>query len=202
MAASFALFDLGRVVLDWEPARLYDKFFPDPTERDRFLATVCTMDWHTRHDAGTSFADNAPPLIALFPYYEQQIRAWGGRWIEMFDGYVDGTARLVEMLAGREVPLFALSNMPSETWPLMRETFPLLIRFRDVVVSGDIGLVKPDPRIFAYALARMGGPDASDVLFIDDSPANIATADALGFRTHLFRGAVGLEHALITERLL
>lgn len=202
MAAGFALFDLGRVVLDWEPARLYDKIFPDTAERDRFLATVCTMDWHTRHDAGTSFAENAASLIAKFPQYEQQIRAWGERWIEMFDGYIDGTPRLIEALAGREIPLFALSNMPSETWPLMRETFPLLARFRDVVVSGDAGLVKPDPRIFALTLARMGGPAPADVLFIDDSQPNIATADALGFRTHLFRGAIQLERALITEGLL
>ncbi len=202
MAARVALFDLGRVVLDWEPARLYGKLFPDPAERDRFLGTVCTMDWHTRHDAGASFADNAPPLIAKFPHYEAQIRAWGGRWMEMFDGYIDGTSRLIEALAGREIPLYALSNMPSETWPLMREAFPLLRRFGHVVVSGDIGLVKPDPRLFAYTLARIGGPDPGEVLFIDDVQTNIATADALGFRTHLFRGAAGLERSLILEGLL
>lgn len=202
MAASFALFDLGRVVLDWEPSRLYDKIFADRAERDRFLATICTMDWHTRHDAGTGFADNRQPLIARFPQYEQQIRAWGERWIEMFDGYIDGTPRLIEMLFGREVPVYALSNMPSETWPLMKDTFPLLMRFRDVVVSGETGLVKPDPRIFAYTLSKMGGPDPADVLFIDDNQTNIATADALGFRTHLFRDAASLERDLILEGLL
>jgi 2-haloacid dehalogenase len=202
MAARIALFDLGGVVLDWSPARLYNQIFSDPAECERFLGTVCTMDWHARHDAGTSFADNAAALIARYPQYESQIRAWSGRWMEMFGGCIDGVERLVEGLAGRERPLHALSNMPAEAWPMTRAAFPVLSRFRQTIVSGEIKLIKPDPRIFHYTLAKMGGPSPDDVLFIDDSARNIATADALGFRTHLFRGAPGLERALILEGLL
>ena len=202
MAARIALFDLGRVVLDWEPARLYSRIFPDAAERDRFLSEVCTMAWHTRHDAGVSFADNAPPLIAQYPQYEAEIRAWGGRWMEMFDGYIDGTPDLIERLAARGVPLYALTNMPSETWPLMQQHFPVVNRFADVVVSGDIGLVKPDPAIFRHTLNTMGDPAPGEVFFIDDSERNIAAAGALGFRTHLFRSAEGLEAALQAEGLL
>ena|SRR3990167_1174285 len=202
MAARIALFDLGGVILDWSPARLYQKLFSDPAECDRFLSSVCTMDWHMRHDAGASFADNAAPLIAQYPQYESQIRAWGGRWMEMFGGCIAGSERLIESLAGRGQPIFGLSNIPSEGWPPVRDAFPVFSRFRQVVVSGDVKMVKPDPRIFHYTLAQMGGPSPDEVLFIDDSPKNIATADALGFRTHLFRGAPGLERALIVEGLL
>lgn len=202
MAARIALFDLGGVILDWSPARLYSQIFSDSTECERFLASVCTMDWHTQHDAGVSFADNAAALTLKFPQYESQIRAWRGRWMEMFDGCIAGSERLVENLAGSGRALYALSNMPAEVWPEVREAFPVLSRFRHVVVSGEIRLIKPDPKIFHYTLARMGGPSPDEVLFIDDVPKNVATADALGFRTHLFQGAAGLERALILEGLL
>jgi 2-haloacid dehalogenase len=202
MAARIALFDLGGVILDWSPARLYSRMFSDAAECERFLATVCTMDWHNNHDAGVSFADNAAPLIAKYPQYETQIRAWSGRWMEMFDGCIDGVERLVENLAGSGRPMFALSNMPAEAWPQVRDAFPVLTRFRQVIVSGEVKLVKPDAKIFHYTLAKMGGPSPDEVLFIDDAPKNIATADALGLRTHLFRGAAGLERALILEGLL
>lgn len=202
MAARIALFDLGGVILDWSPARLYSQIFSDIAECERFLASVCTMDWHTQHDAGVSFADNAAALTLKFPQYESQIRAWRGRWMEMFDGCIAGSERLVENLAGSGRALYALSNMPAEVWPEVREAFPVLSRFRHVVVSGEIKLIKPDPKIFHYTLARMGGPSPDEVLFIDDVPKNVATADALGFRTHLFRGAAGLERALILEGLL
>jgi FMN phosphatase YigB (HAD superfamily) len=202
MAARIALFDLGGVIIDWSPARLYSKIFSDPAERDRFLASVCTMDWHMHHDAGVSFADNAAALIAVHPQYENQIKAWRARWMEMFDGCIAGSERLIEALTGRGTPLYALSNMPAETWGEVYAAYPILSRFREVVVSGETGLVKPDPAIFQLTLARMGGPSPDEVLFIDDAPRNIATADALGFRTHLFRGAAGLERTLILEGLL
>lgn len=202
MAARIVLFDLGGVILDWSPARLYSQIFSDSAECERFLTDVCTMDWHTQHDAGVSFADNAAALTLKFPQYESQIRAWRGRWMDMFDGCIAGSERLVENLAGSGRPLYALSNMPAEVWPEVREAFPVLSRFRHVVVSGEIRLIKPDPKIFHYTLARMGGPSPDEVLFIDDVAKNVATADALGFRTHLFRGAAGLERALILEGLL
>jgi 2-haloacid dehalogenase len=201
MAARMALFDLGRVLIDWEPARLYDKIFDTPAARDRFLGEVCTMAWHTRHDAGVSFADNAADLIAKFPQFESEIGAWGGRWMEMFNGTIDGTARIVERLAARGVPIYALTNMPAETWPLMLTHFPVLERFERVIVSGEIGLVKPDPAIFKYALTIMGDPEPNDVFFIDDIARNIEVASALDFRTHLFRSAVRLEADLYAERL-
>lgn len=202
MTARIVLFDLGRVVLDWEPARLYSRLLPDAQEREHFLSEICTMDWHTRHDAGVSFADNAAALIAQHPEYETEIRAWGEHWMEMFAGYIDGVPELIARLEARGVAIYALSNMPCETWPLMKEHFPLVNRFAHVVVSGDIGLVKPDPAIYAHTLKMMGDPAPDEVFFVDDSPRNIEAADALGLRTHLFRSAAALETALKAEALL
>jgi 2-haloacid dehalogenase len=202
MTVSTALFDLGRVVLDWEPSRLYDKIFADAGVRDRFLDEICTMAWHTQHDAGTSFADNAAPLISQYPEFESEIRAWSGRWMEMFSGYVDGTPELIARLDARNVPLFALSNMPSQPWPEMLAHFDVLQRFRHVVVSGDIKMVKPNPAIYHHTLDVMGNPDPASILFIDDSDKNIAAADALGFQTHHFTGAAGLEAALVHHGLI
>lgn len=202
MAARIALFDLGGVLLDWSPERLYSGLFNDPAECAYFLNHVCTPQWHEAHDRGVSFQENAASLIERFPAYESQIRDWHRRWADMFDGYVRGTERLIELLRGRDVPLYGLSNMPAEIWPMMLDMFPLLTRFRDIVVSGQTGLVKPDPAIFHLARSRMGDPDPADVLFIDDIPRNIATAEALGYQGHLFRNAAGLEQELIRQGLI
>jgi len=202
MSVRYALFDLGRVVLDWEPSRLYSKIFDAAEDRDWFLSNVCTMAWHTLHDAGASFADNRIDLIEKFPKYESEIRAWGERWMEMFSGYIDGTPEIIERLAEKGIPLYALTNMPSETKPLMDEHFPLLTIFQDIIVSGDEKLVKPDPAIYEMTLKRMGNPSPDEVIFIDDSHKNIDAAAALGFETHLYSGAAGLERKLIEIGLL
>ena len=202
MAAEIALFDLGHVVLDWEPSRLYTKIFDTPQECDVFLSDVCTMAWHTRHDAGVSFADNAAELIRLYPHYEAEILAWGRRWMEMFDGYMDGTAELIARLDARGVPLYALSNMPADPWDEMLEALDVLRRFRHVVVSGQINMIKPNADIYHHALKMMDGPDPDKVIFIDNSLPNVEAADALGFRTHHFKHAEGLEQALVQEGLL
>lgn len=197
MSVRYVLFDLGRVVLDWEPARLYSKIFDTDAERDWFLENVCTMDWHTRHDAGETFEDTRPGLIAKFPKFEAEIRAWGDRWMEMFDGYIDGTPEIMERLTAAGIPLYALTNMSSETKPMMDAHFPLLTLFQDIIVSGDEKLVKPDPAIYELTLKRMGSPAPGEVIFIDDSAKNIEAAATLGFETHLFDGAIGLERKLV-----
>jgi len=196
------LFDLGRVLLDWEPDRLYQKLIPDEKARERFLSTVCTMEWHNAHDAGASFADNARALIRKFPEHGPLIRAWGDRWFEMFNGYIEGVPALIDQLKTAKVPLFALSNMPSDPWEEMQTHFPYLKSFIDVIVSGDEKCVKPGPEIYKIALARMGNPPPETVLFIDDGPANIDAANAQGFQTHLFTSARSLETALIKRKLI
>jgi 2-haloacid dehalogenase len=202
MTARFALFDLGGVVLDWSPERLYAELIPDAKARAEFLGKVCTMEWHGRHDAGVPFAENAASLIQRYPQHKALIEAWSARFMDMFGGYIAGTARLIDHLAGRRVPTYALSNVPDEIFPAIVERFPLLERFNERFVSGRLGLIKPDPVIFKYALTRMGDPDPQDVLFIDDGERNVRAAHALGLRTHLFRSAESLEYTLVREGLL
>lgn len=196
------LFDLGRVLLDWDPDLLYQKLIPDRSERAHFLQTICTMDWHTRHDAGASFAENADALISEYPEKADLIKAWGTRWFEMFNGYIDGVPPLIDRLRAEDIPLYALTNMPGDPWEEMQIHFPYLTYFRDVVVSGHEKCVKPNPNIYQIALQRMGAAAPQTVLFIDDSLKNIEAADALGFQTHHFTAASGLETALIQHKLI
>lgn len=190
------LFDLGNVVLDWDPLRLYLKRFDEPADARAFCADVCTLEWHTNHDRGVSFEDNAAPLIAAYPHFEDHIRAWRTGWLDMFHGYVPGVPGLMARLEEARVPLYGLSNLPSEVAEETFDTFPIIKLLRDVVVSGAEGVVKPDPRIYEIALTRMGHPDPKKVFFIDDREENVRAAVALGMRGHVFHGAVGLERAL------
>jgi len=186
MSVVGVLFDVGNVIVRWEPARLYRNIFADPVERERFLTEVCTMGWHVQHDLGASMADNAPPLIAQYPHYKDAILAWSSRWDEMFDGCIPESIAAIEALNDRGVPLFALTNMPSEKAAGVFAMDPAFAHFRDIVISGDEGMVKPHADIYHLACRRCGlAPE--QLLFIDDSAANIEAAKALGFATHLFQ---------------
>ncbi|MEM1035237.1 MAG: HAD family phosphatase [Pseudomonadota bacterium] len=202
MSARIVLFDLGNVVVDWRPILLYRTLFDDPAEAEWFSANVCNMDWHTEHDRGVSMDKNATPLIAKYPQYESQIRAWKTRWLDMFAGYVPGTPQLIARLEERRVPLYGLSNIPAEKADETFDAYPVIKILRDVVVSGAEKVVKPDPKIYEITLQRMGNPDPSEVLFIDDSLKNIDAANALGFQTHHFKGAKALEADLIKRGLI
>ncbi|MEM7005549.1 MAG: HAD family phosphatase [Pseudomonadota bacterium] len=202
MAVQYVLFDLGNVLIDWDPGKLYGELIPDDTERTVFLRDVCNMAWHVNHDRGVSFAENAGPLIDRYPMYEREIRAWGDRWFDMFHGYVKGVPELIDRLEAANLQLYALSNVPDDVWPGMMETYDYLGRFKDVVVSGREKCVKPDPKIYSIALSRMGNPDPATVLFIDDSEKNTSAAAALRFQVHTFDTASRLETDLIDRNLL
>jgi len=196
------LFDLGNVVVDWKPVRLYRKIFPTEEEARRFCDEVCTMAWHVEHDRGRTMEDGAAELKSIYPHYADEIDAWRLRWFEMFDGYEAGVPELIERLDAAGHPLYGLSNMSAEVWPETLERFPVIRRLRDVVVSGEERVIKPDRAIYEIALRRMGNPDPGSVFFIDDSLKNIEAAAAFGFGTHHFKGASGLEEALIGEGFL
>ena len=196
------LFDLGNVVVDWDPVRLYRQLFATEDDARRFIREVCTMDWHVEHDKGVPMTANAVSLKATYPQFSHEIDAWRTRWFEMFDGYIEGTDRLIERLHGAGRPLYGLSNMPAEVWPETVERFPALQLLRDVVVSGEEGVVKPDPEIYRIALARMGNPAPEDVFFIDDNQKNVDAACALGIDAVLFTDAPALERALVSRGLL
>lgn len=202
MSARIVLFDLGHVVVDWQPIKLYRDLFETEAEAEAFVRDVCNMDWHVHHDRGVSMADNAKPLIAQFPHYETQILAWRTRWLDMFEGYVPGMPPLMARLEEARVPLYGLSNLPAEIAQETFDAFPMIKLLRDVVVSGEEKTVKPERRIYEIALERMGNPDPADVIFVDDRENNCEAAKDLGLKAHHFTGAEGFEARLVTEGLL
>ncbi|MEO1553000.1 MAG: HAD family phosphatase [Pseudomonadota bacterium] len=202
MGARIVLFDLGHVVVDWQPLRLYRELFESENEAEAFVRHICNMDWHVHHDRGVSMADNAAPLIAQYPQYEAQIRAWRTRWLDMFEGYVPGMPPLMAQLEEARVPLYGLSNLPAEIAKETFDAFPMIKLLRDIVVSGEEKTIKPERRIYEIALARMGNPDPGDVLFTDDRKTNCDAAEQLGIKAHHFRGAAGFEARLRAEGLI
>jgi len=199
--ADVVLFDLGGVLFDWAPRHLYSTIFDDHAAMDRFLAEVCTLDWHAAHDAGVTMDDNAAPLIAAHPHFEAEIRAWKTRWDAMFVGPIAGTAALLERLHAVGRPLYALSNLPAEKKTHILETFPFMERFRDIVVSGEEGVIKPDRRIYDITVDRLGvAPER--IFFIDDSRPNVEAACAAGFDAVVFTSPEALERDLDARGLL
>ena len=195
------VFDVGNVIVRWDPRTLYSKIFADPAERDWFLANVCAMPWHMRHDDGVAFADNRAPLIVQYPQYEAAIVAWEDRWWEMFSGPIPETVAAIEALDRRGVPVFGLTNMPSTMSAGTFAMTPVFGRFAHIVISGDVGLSKPDPRIFELT-ARHAGLSPSELLFVDDSRTNIDAAAACGFDVHHFTDPKALRPALAVRGLL
>lgn len=189
------LFDVGNVIVDWDPRRLYRKLFATEAEVDAFLRDVATMAWHTEHDRGRPFAEGERLLIAEHPQHAEAIRAWRGRWDEMFAGAIAETEGVMRDLHARGVPLYGLTNMSPEVWPGVQAMSDVFALFDDVVVSGAEGLVKPDAAIFRLACRRAGLPPEA-LVFVDDNAANIAAAQALGFPVVHFADPAALRPAL------
>jgi 2-haloacid dehalogenase len=195
------VFDLGKVLLDWDPYYLYRKLFPDDAAVAAFLAETGLLAMHTQFDAGRPFADGLAELAARFPHHIKALHAWNERWEESIPGPIAGTVAILDELHRRGVPLYALTNYAAEKFPAARVRFPFLNRFRHIVVSGEVGVVKPDPRIFDILLRWMAVP-AHDALFIDDMAANVEAAKRLGFRTAQFETPERLRAALELHSLL
>lgn len=195
------VFDVGRVLFQWQLGALFEKLIDDAQELDWFLSHVVTEEWHFEHDRGRALADMVPERIALFPQYEGHIRAYATRFNETVPGPVEGTHALVERLAAAGVPLFCLTNFGDEFWEMFRPTQPIFDHFADIIVSGVEKVAKPDPQIYAITEAR-SGREGSALFFTDDNPANIAAAKARGWDAHLFTDASSLEAQLMAAGLL
>jgi len=185
----------------WDPRTLYSKIFPDPAERERFLTSVCTMDWHLAHDLGVTFAENRAPLLERHPEYADEIHAWEDRWWEMFSGAIPETEAAIEVLNAAGVAQYGLSNMSHEVIDGIVALSPAFDRLEDIVISAETAVMKPDPRIFAQACQRFG-LEPAEALFVDDSEKNIVGAKALGFHTHHFTDPAALRPALEAAGLL
>jgi 2-haloacid dehalogenase len=192
---SILVFDIGNVLIDWDPRHLYRRIFDDPDEMEQFLAGVCTPAWNIEQDRGRPFAVGEDELIARFPHYALPIRAYFARWIEMVPGAIAGSAALLERARRAGIPDYAITNFSRETFPLAQARYPFLTGFKGIVVSGEEGLIKPDPAIFTLFLERYGLA-AEACLFIDDSAANVASARAIGMAAIHFSDPDQLEKGL------
>ncbi len=195
------VFDIGQVLVEWRLGALYDRLIANPEHRAWFLAHVVTEQWHFQHDTGVPLADMISARVAQFPAERALIEAYAPCWLETVIGPVAGTQVLVEGLAARGMPLYAITNFGADTWAMFRPTFPILDHFRDIVVSAHERLVKPGAAIFELA-ARRFGRAPSEMLFIDDNQANVAAAQALGWQVHHFTAAGPLADDLRARALI
>ena len=196
------VFDVGDVLVPWDPRGFFATLIPEEARLDRFLAHIATREWHAQHDAGRPFAETSAKLIALYPDEGPLIRAWGERFVEQIGPPPPAMRAILSELAAAHVPLYAITNFSAEFWPpfAAREA-ALLAPFREILVSGEAGITKPDPAIYALALTRFGLAPG-EALFVDDRAENVAGAEAAGFVGHLFAGAEPLRDALAGHGLL
>ena len=200
-SSTTVVFDLGGVLIQWDPRHLYRKLFDVPDEMESFLAEVTTADWNAQQDAGRPWAEAVETLVAEHPERRELIEAFYLRWPEMLAGEMPGTVHVLTELRAAGIRLVALSNWSAEMFPVALERFDFLSWFEGIVISGEVGVNKPDPRIFAHLVGRFGIKPAES-LFIDDSPSNIDAARALGFRAIQFTDAAELRRELVRLGLL
>ncbi len=190
---SAVVFDLGAVLIDWDPRHVYRDLFPgDAAGMEAFLAQVTSTAWNHQMDAGRPWADAVAELVAQHPERRALIEAYQTRWPEMLRGDIPETVAILRALRDRgDVRLFALTNWSAETFPVARARFEFLGWFEGIVVSGEEGVAKPDPAIYRILLERHA-VDAGSALFIDDRPENVAAAESVGMRGVEFRSPDGL----------
>ena len=200
-AISAVVFDVGRVIVQWDMRRLLARVIADPAELEFVFANVVSEQWHFRHDAGEELETLVAERKAEFPQHAAAIDAYATRFNETIPGLVPGTPALIDRLADRGIPLYAITNFSHEFWPRFAETAPIFSRFRDIVVSGVERLIKPDPAIFDLAMRRFR-LQPGEALFVDDRADNVAAGEAAGLIGHHFRDAPTLRADLEARGLL
>lgn len=195
------VFDVGRVLFEWDLRYLFEKLIADKDELEYFVTHVVTPEWHYQHDAGRALDEMVAERIAEFPQYADLVRAYQSRITETIPGGVPGTHDIVRELAANGLPLFIITNFGAEFWDMFRPTQPIFDHFGDILVSGVEKLIKPDPAIYELALDRFG-LKPGEAIFIDDNHDNIVSARENGFVGHHFTDAGTLRSALMTLGLL
>ena len=196
------IFDFGNVLVEWDPRLVYRPYFQNnDSAMEQFLHEVNFMDWNAQQDKGRPFAEGVAHLSSRFPRYSGLIQAYQDNWQESIGKALSGTVELLRRLKKSGYPLYGLSNWSAETFPYVRKKFDFFQLFDDIVISGEVGSIKPEPEIFQIALEKIGRP-ASELLFIDDSLANIRQAKEMGFITVHFLSPGQLENELKNLTLL
>ena len=178
---SIVIFDIGNVLIRWDPRNLYRQLFDDEAAMEHFLATVCNQAWNEEQDRGRQFGEGVALLAAAHPGHADLIRAYDERWDEMVPGAIDGSVAVFEDLRKAGVRTFAITNFSNEKFAVTQQRFPFLGSFEDIVVSAREGLMKPEPAIYHRLLDR-NGLSARDCVFIDDSHHNVEGARAVGMQ--------------------
>ena len=189
------VFDIGNVLLRWNPRNLYRKTFDDEARMERFLATALAMDFVAHTDTAPDFAAAVEARGKAFPEFAAELRLFHERWVETLGGPIDENVALLRRLKAAGRPVHALSNFATDKFALARERHDFLNAFDVAVISGHVGAVKPEARIYEILFERTGA-EPEDLLFIDDSPANVRAAEALGMAAIHFRPGVDLEREL------
>jgi 2-haloacid dehalogenase len=195
-AIEAVVFDIGGVLLDWDPRYVYRELFDDEAEMERFLSQVCSREWHEDNDRGVLYADSCAALAARHPGYEELIWTWARRTEDMIGGPIEGTVAVLAELQAAGVPCYGLTNMEAETYPRRVERFPFLQGLIGTVVSSAEGVIKPDPEIFRRLLSRFALV-AQRTVFVDDSEVNVAAAAELGFVALRFVSPEALREDLV-----
>ncbi|MDR6942066.1 HAD family hydrolase [Mucilaginibacter pocheonensis] len=196
------IFDLGAVLIDWNPHYLYKTIFDDEQEMKNFLANICTPDWNEEQDAGRSLQDGTDILVAQFPEHEANIRAFYGRWQEMLGEPFHGTVELLRRLKDSgKYKLYALTNWSAETFPVAMQRYDFLSWFDGIVVSGTEKMRKPASEFYQLLLNRYG-VNINEALFIDDNYRNVLAAEKVGIKTIHFTSSEQLEKELTEQNLL
>ena len=195
------VFDLGNVLIDWDPRYLYRKLFQNDDEVEWFLENICDYDWNLKHDSGQLFSKGILEKSKKFPDYSDHINAWYQRWEEMLGGPIDESVKVLSELKEKGVSLYIVSNWSAETYPIAEERFDFLSWFDGKIISGEVGIVKPDQEIYKLLINRYD-LNPHQTLFIDDKEENIKSAELLGINGIHFQNASILREDLQMLKLI
>lgn len=189
------IFDFGAVLVDWNPRYLFVPYFGDADKAEWFLTEICPYEWNAQCDAGRPIKDITEERVAEFPAWEKEIRMYFDRWVDMMGGPIPGMEALVREYKQRGYGVWGLTNWSAETFPLVRDDYPVFKLLDGYVVSGEEKLLKPDTRLYRVLLDRYG-LKAEECVFIDDNPNNTAGAEAVGIKGIVFQGVEQLRKQL------
>ena len=189
------VFDFGGVLVDWNPHHLYDKYFGSREKAEWFLNNICLYSWNLQMDGGKPFAEGVAELQAEHPEWSEAIAIYHTRWIEMMNGEIEGMASVIRRLKMAGYGVYGLTNWSAETFPMIRDTYPVFQEFDGIVVSGEEHLLKPDAAIYKCLLERYA-LQAEESLFVDDNADNVVGARNVGMKAIQFTSAEELEREL------
>jgi 2-haloacid dehalogenase len=196
------IFDLGGVLIDWNPSYVFDKIFDDEEKKKHFFENICTSDWNEKQDAGRPLKEATEELVHKHPQWKEYIEAYYGRWEEMLGGPIHDTVEIFRQLkqTGR-YKIYALTNWSAELFPIALERYDFLHWFDGRVVSGEEKMRKPFPEFYQLILDRFQ-LTPHETLFIDDNNRNAKAAEEIGLRTILFKSPSQLKEELVDRGIL